>query len=79
MQAARQIKETPEYSEVFCYTVIREMRNGAAQSVIIAAKIIETLEMVPDTELSSNAFDVPAPCALVPSRTPLAISLSIRK
>ncbi len=60
-------------------TAIREMRNGAAQSVMIAARIIDTLEIVPDTELSSNAFDVPAPWALVPSSTPLAISLSIRK
>ncbi|CAI8881357.1 hypothetical protein EMIT074MI3_20790 [Bacillus licheniformis] len=61
------------------YTAIREIRNGAAQSVMIAARIIDTLEIVPDTELSSNAFDVPAPWALVPSSTPLAISLSIRK
>lgn len=64
---------------LFGYTAISEIRNGAAQSVMIAAKIIDTLEIVPDTELSSNAFDVPAPCALVPSSTPLAISLSILK
>ena len=53
------------------YTAIREIRNGAAQSVMIAARIIDTLWIVPDTELSSNAFDVPAPWALVPSSTPL--------
>ncbi len=47
---------------------INESKIGAAHSVIIAARIMDTLEIVPDTELSSNALDVPAPCALVPSK-----------
>ncbi len=55
------------------------MRIGAAHKVMMAEIIIDTLEIVPETELISNAFDVPAPCAPVPSRTPMAMSLSIRK
>ncbi|AFI30468.1 hypothetical protein MY9_3936 [Bacillus sp. JS] len=71
----KHIKKLPLIGQFY----INESKNGAAQSVIIAARIIDTLEIVPDTELSSNAFDVPALCALVPSSTPRAISLSMRK
>lgn len=72
-----QIKKTALSGAVF-YD-INESKIGAAHSVIIAARIMDTLEIVPETELSSNALDVPAPCALVPSSTPRAISLSMRK
>ena len=47
------------------------------QALIMAVMIIAKLEIVPVAELNSKAFAVPAPWALVPKRTPRAISFSI--
>lgn len=52
---------------------------GASPMENSAARIIEILEMVPVSELSSKALEVPVPCAAVPSETPRATSFSMWK
>lgn len=52
----------------YCMTIV------ATSCVTKAARIIEILETVPVTDPISKALEVPAPCALVPNRTPRAMS-----